>query len=126
MITTIFTLLILFQIKHFLADYILQGSYMLGKFKDTGWELPLASHVAVHGLFTIFICSLYVDLFTATLLGCADMVIHFVVDRVKAAKHLLGRWTYTQKQFWWALGADQTMHHLTHYAIIGCIVWSQM
>lgn len=41
---TLFILLILFQIKHFVADYLLQGEYMLGKFKP-GWSFlkPLLS-----------------------------------------------------------------------------------
>ena len=33
MFKEIFILLILFQIKHFLCDFPLQGKYMLGKFK---------------------------------------------------------------------------------------------
>jgi hypothetical protein len=28
------------------------------------------------------------------------------------------------KYFWWALGADQTVHHLTHYAIIAMVMLS--
>ena len=30
----IFILLVIFQFKHFIADYLLQNNYMLGKFKD--------------------------------------------------------------------------------------------
>jgi hypothetical protein len=58
-ITTIFLLLLLFQFKHFIADYPLQGEYMLGKFKDKGWMLPLFAHVGVHGAFT-FIISMFI------------------------------------------------------------------
>ena len=30
----IWTLLVIMQIKHFVADYLLQNSYMMGKFID--------------------------------------------------------------------------------------------
>jgi hypothetical protein len=48
--------LVAFQIKHFLADFPLQGKYMLGKFKGgTDWVLPLVAHSGVHALFTLAI-----------------------------------------------------------------------
>ncbi len=48
-------LLVVFQLKHFMADYPLQNEYMLGKFKAKGWFAPLALHAGVHSLFTCVI-----------------------------------------------------------------------
>jgi len=136
----IFVLLVLFQIKHFLADYPLQTEYMLGKFKDgKQFILPLAAHAATHALFTF--CLAYVfsqSLKLSATLAMFDLTVHFIMDRIKAGKKYLGRYkpltatefpraTETQKRhnkyFWWSLGFDQMIHHLCHYAIIAIIVF---
>jgi len=115
----VFILLVLFQIKHFLADFPLQGRYMLGKFKS-GWEwvAPLAAHSLVHAFFTAAICFWFKPSIEVWFLPVADFIMHFLQDRVKASPNILGRWKPDNKYFWWALGQDQMVHHLTHYWII--------
>lgn len=158
--TAIFILLIVFQLKHWLADYPLQRPWMLGKFKPgLGFVLPLTAHAAVHAAFTWSIASLFLldrhrPEWLPMVLASIDFVVHFTVDRVKASPNLLGRWKpltpdqYTAMAsvlngkpagapfpvevakdrmrgntlFWWALGADQGMHHLTHYFLIWMLV----
>lgn len=127
--TELLILLVIFQIKHFVCDYPLQGQYMLGKMKATGWKLPLAAHAGVHAIATFTVAYLFLDLaywldnlVFATVLALADFIIHFTVDRLKASPNLGGRFKPTQPYFWWALGADQMAHHLTHYAIIFAII----
>lgn len=137
----LFLLLIVYQVKHLFADFPLQTAYMLGKFKD-GWDflLPLLAHVGVHGLFTLGIVLYFTgDLLLGSSLACFDIVVHFVMDRIKAGKKYLGRWepltakdypTASDEEkrhntyFWWSLGFDQMVHHLTHYAIIACIIFN--
>lgn len=135
--TTIFTLLAIFQLKHFLADYPLQTRYMLGKFRDDwGFAVPLLQHVLVHGLMTFAIALAYRPRMAATLM-VFDMVVHFGMDRIKAGKKYLGRFktltaetagNATPEQwrssdfFWYSVGLDQGVHHLTHYAIIWMLV----
>lgn len=121
MVNNIFILLILFQIKHFLADYPFQGKYMLGKFKD-GWDwvIPLLTHTFVHFLFTLGICLLVNP--SLWWLALVDMGIHFCMDRIKAGKKFLGRFKIEDKKFWWALGFDQMVHHLTHYFVIYMLI----
>jgi hypothetical protein len=156
----LFFLLILFQIKHWIADYPLQGRYMLGKFLP-GWEFlgPLNAHCLVHAGFTILIviaCG-RPDL---VWLGGVDYVLHFTMDRIKAGPKYLGRFKALSASemrgilslvemgndpkahpeirlaaknsfepkirgntyFWWSLGIDQMVHHLTHYLIIWFMV----
>jgi len=121
MITTIFILLFVYQIKHLLCDYFFQGRYMLGKFKEEGWELPLTAHAATHllGTFLIAVCvgaSLPVVIAVALL----DFGIHFIVDKIKVEA---SRSTdHSKPEFWWYLGIDQMAHHLTHYVIIAILV----
>lgn len=155
----IWILLIIFQFKHFIADYPLQTPYMLGKFKDKGWVLPLAAHCGIHFLFTFFISLICffktpLGLSFAIELGLLDFSIHFVMDRIKASPKLLGRFQALSKKemiteilpnlnyaeegseplysakfrlksntyFWYSLGLDQMVHHLTDILIIFLIV----
>ncbi len=124
--TDIWILLVLFQIKHFLADFPLQGKYMLGKFKSgLDWIYPLTAHCLVHVILTATIIIWY-TLYAKSgrmpiewfWLPIVDFVVHFAQDRLKASPNLMGRWKPDNKFFWWALGQDQMVHHLTHYVII--------
>jgi hypothetical protein len=159
----IWLLLVIFQFKHFVADYPLQGKFMLGKFgKYPDFILPLLAHVSVHGLFTFIIAVLFGCAEIAIYLAIFDMVVHFTMDRIKASPNMLGRYKalsareYVQIQqmcavseiaiekskneedekratnilqknhqeiksntyFWWSLGLDQMVHHLTDLAIV--------
>ena len=118
----IFLLLVFFQLKHLLADYFWQGNYMLGKFKDKGWILPLSAHGGVHAVFTLLIVGVYtMNPFAAIGLALADFIIHILVDRAKVVS---SRGLTTQNaKFWHMLGCDQFIHHMTHYLIIFCMIY---
>jgi Protein of unknown function (DUF3307) len=154
-----FILLFLFQIKHFLADYPLQGKFMLGKFLP-GWKfvLPLVAHCAVHAAFTAGIVWLARKISPGIApenywLALQDFIVHFIMDRIKAGPQYLGRFKALSGKeymaalaeyqasdsvsrraeitkmfrsnvyFWWCLGLDQMVHHLTHYYIIWRILY---
>ncbi len=118
---TFIYLLVLYQAKHFICDFPLQGRYMLGKFNKEGWVLPLAAHASVHAAATFLITVFFVG-WWAIPLAIADAIIHFCMDRIKASPYLWGRYNHSQPQFWYALGVDQMVHHLTHYVIIICVM----
>lgn len=135
-ITQLLALLVAFQLKHFVADFPLQNQYMLGKFKDYGWERPLFAHVLVHAMGT-FLITCWFGVFNAVCFAIFDATLHFLMDRFKADSRYLGRFkpltadTYMlatdaqrrgNKYFWWSLGFDQMVHHLTHYGIIAWIL----
>jgi hypothetical protein len=116
----LFLLLVVFQVKHLVADYPLQTKYMLGKFKD-GWDFffPLWSHCLVHAYITFFIVMYFTDISVAVKCFYIDFIIHFIMDRIKAGPKYLGRFKdMTDRKFWWCLGLDQMVHHMTHYLII--------
>jgi hypothetical protein len=164
----IWILLVVFQIKHFIADYPLQTPYMLGKFKDKGWIKPLSAHCGVQAIFTFLIAATAlgwdkdVGLYVLGL-SALDFTIHFIMDRIKASPKMLGRYESISKgqfkglsearslavqgigfknldetakseikiidakfkgnkYFWWALGFDQMVHHLTDILIIFLII----
>ena len=116
------TLLILFQIKHFICDYPLQTPYMLRKLQRTGWQLPLIAHSAVHAVGT-FLITVYFDIQLALLLALADLVLHFIVDRLKASPDIGRRFSIDNKYFWWCLGLDQMAHHIINALFIVTILY---
>jgi hypothetical protein len=124
-LTLVFLLFVIFQLKHFLADYPLQNGFMLGKSRpDWSFFVPLLSHVSVHVTFTLVI-ALLAGVSVPVALGVAafDGVVHFFMDRIKAGPKYLGRFKdITKSPFWWSLGFDQMIHHLTHIAIVWVLV----
>ena len=105
-----------FQFKHWLCDYLFQTNYMLKKANEDGWLLPLLLHSLVHTYITfLIVLTINPDLLWLCLV---DLTTHFLVDKLKADKRMLGRFTITTKMFWVSLGLDQMLHHFTHYFII--------
>lgn len=106
---------VVFQIKHLLADFILQTSWMAyGKEKPEGWLAPLTAHACVHAALTAIIFVVLAPAYAW--LGLVDFVIHFVIDRAKGLLTRLFDADSMDTAFWWLIGVDQTLHHLTHLA----------
>ena len=132
MTTTVLILLLVFQVKHLIADYYLQFPYMYqNKGAKTGWFKPLLDHSLVHAGLTVIILTVY--LYSATpntpdgliqmatiplMAGIFDFVTHFVTDRWKATQ---GVGPDTSK-FWQDLGIDQMAHHIVGILIVWWIV----
>ena len=53
-----------------------------------------------------------------------DISIHFIMDRIKASPNMLGCFNPKDKGYWYVLGVDQMVHHMTHYLIIVSIISS--
>ena len=117
----IFLLLVLFQIKHFICDYPLQTQYMLQKANKDNWIKPLLAHSAVHSIGTFIVVSFF-NIKLAFVLAFLDLILHFIVDRIKASPNIGNKWGIDKPYFWWALGLDQMAHHLINYVFIYIIV----
>jgi hypothetical protein len=112
-VVTIFVLLLVYQLKHFLADYPLQAfDFMKGKFRP-GWDflVPLAAHCGVHAVLTYVIVVTYLafgkggytgeELQAAGgLLAAFDFTVHFLMDRCKASPRWMGRWKALSGKEW--------------------------
>jgi hypothetical protein len=108
--------MIVLAIKHVIADFVLQTTWMAtGKDAKTGWAMPLLVHCAIHGALT-----------TATLLllaprlwflGLVDFVLHLIIDRLKGFCVSTFNVTMEHQWFWWLIGIDQALHHLTGFAL---------
>lgn len=118
-----FVLLVVFHVKHFLADFPLQFDFMLKYKVSATWNfiVPLSMHCLIHSGFTLFIC-LIIDP-SYWWLAILDFAVHFAMDRLKAGPKYLGRFNDPNKtSFWVALGFDQMVHHLTDVLIIYILV----
>lgn len=144
----VFALLVIFQIKHFVCDFPLQNAYMLGKFKGgKDWILPLVAHCGVHALFTLGICAVInyqlwwlalvdfalhfvMDRIKASpnLLGKHKTVTAAEYkDLIQIANGVTVAYMTTDEAkqklkgnqyFWYCLGLDQMVHHLTDLFIV--------
>jgi hypothetical protein len=102
-------------IKHVIADFFLQTNWMAqGKDRPTGWLVPLTVHCAIHGVIaTALIVAIQPRLW---FIGVADFVVHFLVDRWKGFCVNTFSVTPHTPWFWWLIGIDQALHHLTNFA----------
>ncbi len=125
MISTPWTVaaLVIFIFKHLVADFFLQTSWMAnGKEQPRGWFRPLAAHVAVHAAATALIFAALAPAYIG--IALVDFVVHFAIDRAKGLLNRAFDTDPTKTGFWWLIGIDQTLHHLTHlgFAILIAIV----
>lgn len=108
--------MIIFAIKHVIADFVLQTSWMAtGKDAKTGWALPLLVHCAVHGVLATAILLVLAPRFW--FLGVADFIVHLIIDRAKGFCVVRFKVTMEHQWFWWLIGIDQALHHLTGFGL---------
>lgn len=110
----IFLMMMIFQVKHFLADYILQFEFMYKKKGAAeGWFMPLFAHAAIHGVITAYIVYFFAPS-VAFFALVFDVLTHMVIDRWKATRSA----GIEESKFWYYLGADQALHHMVGIFII--------
>jgi hypothetical protein len=113
---TLCGLLLLFAFKHYVADFMLQTSWIAhGKERVTGWLAPLAVHVLAHGVLTLAIALTWAP--RLWWLALVDVVVHATIDRCKSLLGNWGSWKPTEGQFWWLMGFDQFLHQVTNIAL---------
>jgi hypothetical protein len=117
-------LLALFQLKHLLADFVLQGRYILDNrryYLHPGGLLHVGIHLVLSALCLVIAGTALPVL--ATLL-VAEGLIHYHIDWAKdnlvAARGLTPR----DAAFWYGLGTDQALHQLTYVGMVA--YWAAM
>jgi hypothetical protein len=106
--------MLVLTVKHVAGDFLLQTNWMAkGKDCRTGWALPLLAHCAIHGaLTTVLVAAVHPGLW---FLGLVDFAIHITIDRIKGMLASRGGITLGHRWFWWLIGIDQALHHLTDF-----------
>lgn len=108
-------------VKHVIADFVLQNAWLaMGKDQKTGWAQPLLIHCTIHGVLTTAIVAAAAP--QLWYLGLVDFAIHISIDRCKG--WLVAHFGITQatRWFWWLIGIDQALHHLTDFFLAIFIV----
>src|SRR5213083_3002958 len=101
--------LIWLQVKHFVADYLLQPDWVLSA-KGNMWRVGGYVHAGVHALFSIpAYLFAGLDLVDIALLMAAEFIIHYVLDFIKVDLSTRSK-SGPDTAIYWALhGADQLM-----------------
>lgn len=116
MTVTVFLLLALFGIKHFIADFVMQYSYMVCD-KGTYGAAGGLHHAATHVSWTFLILIPFITNPDELLvLPLVDGVLHYHIDYFK--QQLNRGLTAADRLFWVWLGLDQALHYLTYVGII--------
>jgi hypothetical protein len=118
MVTVTIAMLLIFQVKHFVADYLLQPAWVLkgkGNFRRPGGYV----HAGVHALASLpafFIAGLGFTEIAAFVL--VEFIIHFAIDHTKAWLSRDSKSGPNTRAFWAMHGADQLMHQFTYAGLI--------
>jgi hypothetical protein len=117
---TVCAVLLAFVFKHFVADFLLQTSWIAhGKERVTGWFLPLAVHVCCHAALTLVIAFAVAP--RLWWLALVDLAIHALIDRGKSVAGHVGKWKPNDGGFWWLMGFDQFLHHVTNIGLTAAL-----
>ena len=109
--------LLIFQIKHFLADFVLQTSNQV---RNKGQYLHMGgiTHAGLHMLGSIpalLVLTQAPVVVTGLLLG--EFLIHYHTDWAKAQVDRALRLNDTNSLYWTIFGSDQLIHQLTYLAM---------
>ncbi len=111
-------LYIVFRLKHFICDFMLQSDAMAlnkGKAGKEGYS-ALFLHTTIHAIGTLLIMLAFAP--ALWWLAFVDLFIHSIVDRFKGVLTIKKAWGTRDTMFWWAFGVDQELHNFTHMVYI--------
>jgi len=115
-------LLLLLQVKHFLADWAWQSDWMVRN-KGTWGHPGGIAHAGMHALFSLIILIFAGPaLWLLVALVVGEFVIHYHLDWLKAAHSKRTGNTPQDGSFWVWMGADQLGHQVTYLAMVFCLV----
>ncbi|MBX4870108.1 DUF3307 domain-containing protein [Rhizobium bangladeshense] len=116
-------MLIWLQVKHFMADYVLQAEWMIGGKGNLRKAGPYA-HAGIHAVATTPILWLSIkDSSWIVVIACGEFLVHFLIDHLKAIHGHRQPHPMNTRSFWVLHGADQLAHHLTYSAILAITFW---
>ncbi|PZR00187.1 MAG: DUF3307 domain-containing protein [Cereibacter sphaeroides] len=118
--TDVLLLILLLQLKHVIADFFLQNSYMIENRRYYGHPGGLL-HVAIH-LVGSLIALLIMGTAALTILAmlAVEGVFHYHLDWSKDNFVASRQLTPRDAMYWYATGVDQALHQFTY---LGMAVW---
>ncbi len=118
MAETVLLLVVGLELKHFIADYLLQNSWIMagkGDFRKPGGY----AHAGIHALGSFIVLVVAgTPLPTVAWLIAAEFVIHYALDYSKIRYSQGVSANGTPSRFWALHGFDQVLHQLTYAGMI--------
>lgn len=111
-----------FQLKHFLCDFVLQTSY---QFKNKGYYGHPGGlvHAGLHGIGSIPALLVFTQVpATIAMLVVGEMIVHYHTDWLKEQIDRRMNWTYEHAPYWFIFGGDQVVHQFTYIGIVALLM----
>lgn len=118
MMTLTLAMLVCFQLKHFVADYLLQPGWILrgkGDLRCAGGYAHAGLHAA--GSLPAFLVA-GLGLAAILPLVVAEFAVHYATDYTKAGLSARSHAGPNTRTYWALHGADQFVHQLTYVGLI--------
>jgi len=107
-----------FLVKHMIADYYLQYSWMI-KDKGTYNARGGIAHSGLHALLTFILLYLFgFGYFWSLLMAVLDYLLHYHIDFVKSNLWKRNNYGPNDQMYWVIHGTDQFLHMMTYILII--------
>jgi type III secretory pathway component EscU len=113
MISVLFSILVLLQIKHWYIDFVNQSDIEVTH-KGIYLDWLGMKHSVKHGLATFIIFWFFTWMEVSLIIGIIDFLFHYHIDYIKMR---FGNRDVKTKEFWAQLGLDQLAHQLTYIGI---------
>ncbi len=121
-VTFLLILLVIFQIKHLVADFILQTGWMVRTKGIYGHPGGIV-HAGLHAVLTAGILLLTpLAPLSLALIVLGEFVLHYHLDWFKDRVLKKQGYTAHQKEFWTLAGLDQFAHQLSYVLILYLVV----
>ena len=121
-IAALFAVLVILEVKHFVCDYPLQTVYQVSN-KGTYGHPGGFIHAGLHVVGTAFA---FLVLPPSLVLGAAilavEFALHYHIDWAKDNLVRRAGLSASDSTFWWTIGLDQLLHHLTYIGIAAILV----
>ena len=116
--------LLILQLKHFVADFLLQTPYQFmnkGTYGHPGGVVHAGIH-AIGSLLAFLVITPRLGVGIAIFIG--EFIAHYHIDWLKENTVRRQKWVFPQAEFWWTFGTDQALHQLTYLMIVAVLAWS--
>lgn len=108
-------------IKHFICDFPLQMFPWLYQNKGRYFHPGGIVHAGLHGVGTFIVLSFFLNSSDSLFYALIDTLLHYHIDwtKMNLTRHYQLK-PDNSEWFWFFLGLDQLLHHLTYFMIIYC------
>jgi hypothetical protein len=121
--TVLIGVIVWLQVKHFVADYLLQPAWILegkGHLAKPGGYVHAGLHAC--GSLPVYVL-VGLSATTITALALIEFVVHYAIDHFKAVQSLVRHPPVNTQVFWALHGADQLLHQLTYSGLALAIAY---